>query len=162
MLNERPALLSFLSGGAHQRHALLALWREKWFPANSASIYLWLTRPTLCTHTSARSHICTAHARTCTYCTHAGFALIPDCFGFCGGLIRLLFKLCAKPVCLSELVCVCRSVMMFPQPVVGIAQFQLLLIALCSTGLILSPVSCLTPVFHYYPTPVQEDLRYPS
>lgn len=98
-----------------------------------------------------------AHA----YCTQAGCALIPDCFGFCGGLLRLLFKLRAKLVCLSEPL-VCRSVMMDPQPVVGIAQFQLLLLALCSTGLILSPVSCLTPAFHYYLAPAQEGLRYHS
>lgn len=104
-------LLSSLVG--HIRDMLsFTLWRGKWFPPNSASIYLWLARPTRCTHTSSRVHICTAHARTCTFCTHTGFALIPDCFGFCGGLIRLLFKLCAKPVCvcLSEPLCVCVEV----------------------------------------------------
>lgn len=84
--------LSSPSGGAH---VLLALWREKRFPPNSASIYLWLAHP-------AHAHSCTAHARL--HCTQAGFALIPDCFGFCGGLIRLLFKLRAK-----QSVCVCLS-----------------------------------------------------
>lgn len=117
-------------------------------------------------HSCAHAHICMAHARSCTYCTQAGFALISDCFGFCGGLIRLLLKLRAKPacVCVSVWGSVCRSVMMDPQPVVGIAQFQLLLLALCSTGLIFfSPtVSCLTPVFHYYLAPAQEGLRYCS
>lgn len=60
----------------------------------------------------AHAHTCMAHARMCTCCTHTGFALIPDCFGFCGDLIRLLFKLCAKSVCacLSELLCVRASV----------------------------------------------------
>lgn len=46
--------------------------------------------------------------------------------------------------------------MMDPQPVVGIALFQMLLLALSSTGLILSPVSCLTPVLHYYLAPAQD------
>lgn len=54
-VNERPSFLSFLSGRAHQRHALLALWREKWFPRNSASIYLLLTRT--CTLVCTRSHL---------------------------------------------------------------------------------------------------------
>lgn len=110
--------------------------------------------PTPCTHTSSRAHICTARARTCTYCTHTGFALILDCFGFCGGLIRLLFKLRAKPVCvflsLAPWECVRGSVMMVSQSVVGIAQFGVLLLAPCSIGPILSPVFCLTPAFHYH------------
>lgn len=50
-----------------------------------------------------RSHICARlHLYgTCTNCTHARFALIPDCFGFCGGSVRLLFKPRAKPACVS-------------------------------------------------------------
>lgn len=127
-----------------------ARWGEKRFPPNSASIYFRLPRP------AASALALTFARRTC--CTHAGSALIPDCFGFCGGLIRLLFKLRAKPVCARLSECVC--VMIFPQPVVGIAQFQLLLLALCSTGPILSPVSSLTPAFHYYLAPVQERLHY--
>lgn len=71
------------------------------------------------TYTFPCVDICSAHAYS--YCTRGGFALIPDCFGFCGGLIRLPLKLCAKPVCLH--VCVYRSVL-------GVAQFRLLLLVL--------------------------------
>lgn len=46
--------------------------------------------------------------------------------------------------------------MMDRQPVVGIALFQVLLLALSFTGPILSPVFCLTPGLHYYLAPAQE------
>ena len=101
-VNERPSFHSFLSGRAHQRHALLSFMEGK---VVSTKFCFHLSFARSHTHSSARAHICTAHARSCTYCTQAGFALIPDCFGFCGGLIRLLFKLRAKPAC----VCVCWS-----------------------------------------------------
>lgn len=108
MLNERP---SFLSGRAHQRHALLRFMGGEVVSTKLCfHLFLPYSPYSFYTLTSAQAHICTAHARTCTCCTHAGFALIPDCFGFCGGSIRLLFKLGAKPVCacLSELLCVCN------------------------------------------------------
>ena len=162
-VNERPSFLSFLSFRAHQRHALLALWREKWFQLNSASIYLLLAR--------TRTLVCT---RSHWYGTWMLMHILYTgwiCFDFwLLWFLRRLDQVTAQTTCQASVcVCVsvwgsvCRSVMMDPQPVVGIAQFQLLLLALCSTGLIFPPpVSCLTPAFHYYLAPAQEGLRYCS
>lgn len=99
------------------------------------------------TYTFPCVDICSAHAYS--YCTRGGFALIPDCFGFCGGLIRLPLKLCAKPVCLH--VCVYRSVL-------GVAQFRLLLLVLFyrPDSPPPPPVSSLAPALHYHPAPVQQ------
>lgn len=93
--------LSFLVGHIRDVHCLASL-REKRFSPHSASIYLWLTS----------ADICSAHARTRTYCTQAGFALIPDCFGFCGGLLRLPFKLLPNQ-CVSVWPRVCVEIWWF-------------------------------------------------
>lgn len=49
----------------------------------------------LCAHSPALSHICTAHARLCAHCTQAGFALIPDCLWF----LRWLDQVTVQTVC---------------------------------------------------------------
>lgn len=70
--------------------------------------------------------------------------------GYCSNYVPS--KACASVWAAS----VCRSVMIDPQLVVEIALFQMLLLALISTGLILSPVPSLTPVLHYYLLPMQD------
>lgn len=141
MLNESRSLS--LPGRAHQRHApLFCFMKGKVVSTKPLLPFIsgWLAAAPRTPSSPAHAHICATHARSRTYCTQAGCALIPDCFGFCGGSIRLLFKLRAKPVLrVCARAFVCRSVMMDPHPVLGIALFQMLLLAGSSTGPLLSP-----------------------